>query len=259
MLSWLPGATEWGWTLTPSLSYVGQGMINGPRTCMLVCLWVRLWVWVCACACAAVNVVPCFPVAGVSMLLGAVLGWAILGPMARSEHWAPGDISSTVDGATGWVVWVALSVMMADSVTSLLILAVRSLLRRCRRPKRLVNPSRSIDDSLASPTTRSPAMLVVDTGVIELTVDAVLSATSAGSRDTDSSGSDGVESRSSDDDGKPLLSSSPATAAGTSLSHDRVPASALVTVGDGAVSKHGSGDGDGDDFESVPASELVRV
>lgn len=28
----LPAVTAWGWDLTPSMGYVGQGMIMGPRT-----------------------------------------------------------------------------------------------------------------------------------------------------------------------------------------------------------------------------------
>lgn len=62
--------TEWGWTLSPQLGYVGQGMIMGPRTC-------------------------------VSMLGGALLGFTVLGPIAKKKGWAPGAISSTRDGATG--------------------------------------------------------------------------------------------------------------------------------------------------------------
>lgn len=55
-----------------ALSYVGQGMIMGPRTC-----------W--------------------SMLLGATIGWGILGPIAHSVDWAPGSIGSYTDGAKGYV------------------------------------------------------------------------------------------------------------------------------------------------------------
>ena len=47
-------ATEWGWVLSPALGYVGQGMIMGPRT-------------------------------AVSMLAGALAGWACLGPVAHAK------------------------------------------------------------------------------------------------------------------------------------------------------------------------------
>jgi uncharacterized oligopeptide transporter (OPT) family protein len=50
----LPGVTAFYWVLTPSLSYVGQGMIMGPKT-------------------------------GLSMMLGAIVGWGILAPVARHK------------------------------------------------------------------------------------------------------------------------------------------------------------------------------
>lgn len=62
--------TRWGWTLSPQFGYVGQGMIMGPKTC-------------------------------VSMLGGALIGFTVLGPIAKKKGWAPGEISSTRDGATG--------------------------------------------------------------------------------------------------------------------------------------------------------------
>jgi uncharacterized oligopeptide transporter (OPT) family protein len=54
----LPVVTSYYWTLTPSLSYVGQGMIMGPKT-------------------------------GFSMLLGAIVGWGILAPVAKSKGMLP--------------------------------------------------------------------------------------------------------------------------------------------------------------------------
>lgn len=56
VMTWigLPSVTMFSWTITPSLSYVGQGMIMGPKT-------------------------------GVSMILGALFGWGILAPIARHK------------------------------------------------------------------------------------------------------------------------------------------------------------------------------
>ena len=48
--------TEWQWVLTPSFSYVGQGMIMGQRS-------------------------------AVSMFVGALVGWAILGPSVQIAGW----------------------------------------------------------------------------------------------------------------------------------------------------------------------------
>jgi len=90
----LPLATEFYWMITPSFSYIGQGMIMGVHTCL-------------------------------SMLVGAVLGWGILGPTARQMGWAPGPVNSFDIGAQGWILWISLAVMMAESVSSLVVLVFK--------------------------------------------------------------------------------------------------------------------------------------
>ena len=109
VLTWLGAgaATAYGWVFTPSLSYVGQGMIMGPRV-------------------------------GVSMMFGALLGYAVLAPVARHAGWAPGPINDGVTGAKAWVVWVSLAVMMGDSLMSLACLmwnSGRNYLRWRRQAK----------------------------------------------------------------------------------------------------------------------------
>ncbi|KAK9800344.1 hypothetical protein WJX73_006522 [Symbiochloris irregularis] len=89
----LPAATAWGWVLSPSLGYVGQGMIMGPRTAS-------------------------------SMLAGGFVGWAVLGPIAKGRGWAPGPIMDWHSGAAGWILWVSLAIMLGDSLSSLGMLGV---------------------------------------------------------------------------------------------------------------------------------------
>jgi len=89
-------AENWLWTLNPSLAYVGQGIIMGPATTL-------------------------------HMLLGAIVGWGILSPLAKSKGWAPGPVSSWESGSKGWIVWVSLAIMLADSVISLGYLTWQSL------------------------------------------------------------------------------------------------------------------------------------
>ena len=67
------------------------------------------------------------------MLLGALLAWGLLGPLAQHKHWAPGGEDSATDSAGSWVVWVALAVMMADSLTSLALVMGRGAVSSCRR------------------------------------------------------------------------------------------------------------------------------
>ncbi|KUJ23027.1 oligopeptide transporter-like protein [Mollisia scopiformis] len=81
-------AESWLWTLNPSLAYVGQGIIMGPATTT-------------------------------HMLLGAIVGWGILSPLAKNRGWAPGPVDDWEKGSKGWIVWVSLAIMLADSVISL--------------------------------------------------------------------------------------------------------------------------------------------
>jgi hypothetical protein len=146
----LPNLSFWHWTIRPSLSYVGQGMIMGLRP------------------------------AG-SAFGGAVLAWGLLGPIALSRGWtaashanatapvptawgilepvalskertsfnasapvltaaacAPtvsaAQIDSWEDGAQGWLLWVALALMLGEAITSLALIIVRQggpALRAC--------------------------------------------------------------------------------------------------------------------------------
>ncbi|PGH03736.1 hypothetical protein GX51_03880 [Blastomyces parvus] len=84
----LPLATHWLWTLNPSPAYIGQGIIMGPATSL-------------------------------HMLVGAILGWGILSPLAKHRGWAPGPVDSWEDGSKAWIVWVSLAIMLSDSVINL--------------------------------------------------------------------------------------------------------------------------------------------
>ena len=81
-------ADRWVWTLNPSPAYVGQGIIMGTSTSM-------------------------------HMLFGAILGWAVLSPIAKSNGWAPGPVGDWTTGSKGWIVWVSLAIMLADTVMNL--------------------------------------------------------------------------------------------------------------------------------------------
>jgi uncharacterized oligopeptide transporter (OPT) family protein len=111
-------ADTWLWTFNPSLAYIGQGIIMGPETTL-------------------------------HMLLGAVVGWAVLSPLAYYKGWAPGPIDDWESGSKGWVVWVSLSIMLADSVVSLGYIIVQSLVR-------------VVPDYLARVATRVPSFRGLD-------------------------------------------------------------------------------------------------
>jgi hypothetical protein len=92
-------ASTWLWDFNPSLAYVGQGVIMGPTTTL-------------------------------HMLLGAVVGWGILSPLAKYRGWAPGDIGDWEHGSKGWIVWISLAIMLADAIVSLGYLALRPVFTR---------------------------------------------------------------------------------------------------------------------------------
>ncbi|KAJ9610408.1 OPT super [Cladophialophora chaetospira] len=81
-------AHSWEWTLNPSPAYVGQGIIMGPATTF-------------------------------HMLIGAIVGWAILSPLAKNRGWADGPVDDWETGSKGWIVWVSLAIMLADAVVNL--------------------------------------------------------------------------------------------------------------------------------------------
>lgn len=68
------------------------------------------------------------PSTSMHMLVGAIFGWAILSPLAKYKNWAPGPVNDWENGSKGWIVWVSLAIMLADSIISLGWLIIRTLL-----------------------------------------------------------------------------------------------------------------------------------
>lgn len=89
-------AHTWLWAFNPSLAYVGQGIIMGAETTL-------------------------------HMLLGAIVGWGILSPLAKARGWAPGDVDDWEHGSKGWIVWISLAIMLVDAIVSLAYVAIRSV------------------------------------------------------------------------------------------------------------------------------------
>ncbi|VEU23418.1 DEKNAAC104720 [Brettanomyces naardenensis] len=80
----------------PSPAYVGQGMIMGFQTTAY-------------------------------MLFGAILGWLVLSPLAKWEGWAPGRTDDWKEGSEGWIMWISLSIMISDSIMSLIVISTKAI------------------------------------------------------------------------------------------------------------------------------------
>ena len=56
--------------------------------------------------------------AAMSAFIGSVVGWGILGPYAMSQGWVK-SVKGGDDSASSWLIWLALSVMLAEASVSL--------------------------------------------------------------------------------------------------------------------------------------------
>lgn len=69
------------------------------------------------------------PATTLHMLLGAVIGWGVLSPLAKDQGWAPGSVDDWEKGSKGWIVWISLAIMLADSIVSLGWLVLRPTIK----------------------------------------------------------------------------------------------------------------------------------
>lgn len=114
------------WNLQPSPAYIGQGLIMGLPSVSY-------------------------------MLFGTILGWGILAPMAKYLGWAPGPIDDWVTGGQGWILWLSLSVMIADSLVSFAVVTIRSI---SRIGLFRAAPVPELDPLIAEHETRAPSGFV---------------------------------------------------------------------------------------------------
>lgn len=104
-----PLAHDWSWWFTPSFAFVGQGIIMGIHTTY-------------------------------SMMCGMLFGWMFLSPIAVAYGWA------STENVKAWILWPALSIMIVESLFSLLEFAI-SLFNL--RPNRFpYSPLATEDDQL---------------------------------------------------------------------------------------------------------------
>lgn len=158
--------TRWGWWFTPSFSYIGQGMIMGLPT-------------------------------SVHMVLGALVGWGILSPLAHHFHWTQGEPLDPEDGGRGWILWVSVAVMCAESIIGVVTLIISSGTRdftdwwsgaeqRAGERERLMNDANASDVTLPEdddepPHRKTPMSWVVGGLIISSIVGVIAVAGAVGS------------------------------------------------------------------------------
>jgi hypothetical protein len=94
----LSASRDWLWAFDMSPAYIGYGIIVGP-------------------------------VVNASILLGAVIGWGVLSPLAKYNGWAPGPVSDWDNGSRGWILWVGMGLLLGDTLIGLGWITFKPLLR----------------------------------------------------------------------------------------------------------------------------------
>ena len=63
-----------------------------------------------------------------SLVLGAIVAWGVLGPYTQQQGWAPGDVMDYKTGPRGWILWPGVALMVSEALTSV-AMSWRSFLR----------------------------------------------------------------------------------------------------------------------------------
>ncbi|KAI6125070.1 OPT oligopeptide transporter protein-domain-containing protein [Pisolithus croceorrhizus] len=140
-------AREWLWSFTPSLSYVGQGIIMGFPTTLSMNLASR----------------------------GMLVGWGLLSPLSKWAAWAPGPVGDMATGARGWILWVSLAIMCADSLVSLLPVCQSYTVKLLSSYRASKHPDDSVQVTSAEDET--PDRLVPASWVVRGLITSILSGT----------------------------------------------------------------------------------
>lgn len=84
------------------------------------------------------------PRVAISLALGAVIAWGLLGPYAQSSGLAAGKVMSYADGPRGWLLWPGVGLMVSEALMGL-VLSGPTLLKALRLPKQLGDKGDSKD------------------------------------------------------------------------------------------------------------------
>ncbi|NUM33774.1 MAG: OPT/YSL family transporter [Candidatus Brocadiae bacterium] len=91
----------------------------------------------------------------VSLVIGAIIAWGILGPIAYENNWAPGNVMSYENGVRGWIIWPGVALMVSEAITAL-ALSWKTFIRALKFPAAKANGANT--NSEAIPNTASEAI-----------------------------------------------------------------------------------------------------
>ena len=105
IVKWLgfTALSAWGFSLLLSPMMFGAGFLIGPRV-------------------------------GSSLLLGAILSWGVLGPLAVDQGWVSDKIMDYKTGPRGWILWPGVALMVTDALMSVLF-SWKSIVKTFSRSK----------------------------------------------------------------------------------------------------------------------------
>jgi uncharacterized oligopeptide transporter (OPT) family protein len=111
---WLELAAGWTFSIYLGPSLFGAGFLIGPRVVL-------------------------------SLVVGAFVAWGVLGPVAQSYGWAPGDVMDYKEGPRGWILWPGVALMVSEALTSV-TMSWRTFFRALKFPTAIDRSVRA-DDS----------------------------------------------------------------------------------------------------------------
>jgi uncharacterized oligopeptide transporter (OPT) family protein len=98
------------------------------------------------------------PTVNVYILLGAILGWGVLSPVAKYREWAPGPVSDWDHGSRGWILWTGMGLILGDTLVGLGWITMKPTLIRAYNKLRPIF-RRNLDRSFSVNTVEQAPLL----------------------------------------------------------------------------------------------------
>lgn len=87
----------------------------------------------------------------VSALVGSILAWGVIAPLAQSSGWAPGPVMNYATGPRGWILWCGVAIMVSESLMAL-VMSWKTFVKAFKRPavSTVTTPSENAAEDPAS-------------------------------------------------------------------------------------------------------------